>query len=359
MVLRWLCAAIVLCTSASGLWGAAVNGYVINPFTQTRIPGIPVAFYVRQDGQIVEMLRKDTDAEGRFSFAGPFLQGGVHFGLAAFYDDIPYFSSTLEAGAQQQIILEVYEKTDDSSGISIGTHHLFFSLRENAIECIQLLQIHNALEHTYSGSGDGRERRVTELALPKGLFNLQSHSGLLHQAGEGRFFDNQPLPPGRSQRSFSFDLDVRNFASPYVHEVVYPTERLEIFLDPPSMETKPPFIDLGIIEQHGRQYRKIALENLQPSQQVEIPLPFAPSLRWVLKWAALVGAFLIGGGALALSRPHSSTDRDRALEKRHHIIEELAQLDDAFARRPEDPHYAEQRAQLMREAVALTRALEV
>ena len=357
MVLRSLCVAIVLC--ASDLWGAAINGYVLNPFTQARIPGIPVAFYVRQDGQILEMLRKETDAEGRFSFAGPFLQSGLHFGLAAFYDGIPYFSSTLEAGAQQQIILEVYEKTDDPSGIRIGTHHLFFSVRENAIECIQLLQIHNTLERTYSGSGDGRERRVTELVLPSGLFNLQGHSGLLHQAGEGRFFDNQPLPPGRSQRSFSFNLDARKFASPYVHQAVYPTDRLEVFLDPPSMEIKPPFIDLGIIEQHGRQYQKIVLENLQPSQRVEIPLSLAPSLRWSLKWAALAGAFFAGGLALALSRPHPSTDRARALERRQHLIGELARLDDSFADRPEDPHYMDQRAHLMREAVALTQALDV
>ena len=357
MVLRLLCAAIVLC--ASDLWGAAINGYVLNPFTQARIPGIPVAFYVRQDGQILEMLRKETDPEGRFSFAGPFLQSGLHFGLAAFYDGIPYFSSTLEAGAQQQIILEVYEKTDDLSGIRIGTHQLFFSVREDAIECVQLLQIHNTLERTYSGSGDGRERRVTELALPTGIFNLQSHSGLLHQSGEGRFFDNQPLPPGRSQRSFSFNLDARNFASPYVHQAVYPTDRLEIFLDPPSTEIKPPFIDLGIIEQHGSQYRKIAIENLQSSEQVAIPLPLTPSLRWSIKWAALAGAFLAGGVALALSRQHSSTDRAHALERRQHLIEELAQLDDSFAGRPEDPHYIDQRAHLMREAVALTQALEV
>ena len=357
MILRWLCTAIVLC--ASDLWGAAINGYVLNPFTQARIPGIPVAFYVRQDGQILEMLRKETDAEGRFSFSGPFLQSGIHFGLAAFYDGIPYFSSTLEAGAQQQVILEVYEKTDDPSGIRIGTHHLFFSVREDAVECVQLLQIHNVLERTYSGRGDGQERRVTELVLPTGLFNLQSHSGLLHQAGEGRFFDNQPLPPGRSQRSFSFNLDVRNFASPYVHQVVYPTDRLEIFLDPPSTEIKPPFIDLGIVEQHGRQYRKVAMENLQPSQQVAIPLPLNPSLRWSLKWAALAGAFVAGGVALALSRQHLGTDHDRALERRQHLLEELARLDDSFASRPEDPHYVDQRAHLMREAVALTQALEV
>ena len=354
MVLRLLCAAIVL--YASDLRGEAINGYVLNPFTQARIPSIPVAFYVRQDGQTLEMLRKETDAEGHFSFSGPFLQGGLRFGLAAFYNDIPYFSSTLEAGAQQQIILEVYEKTDDPSGIRVGTHHLFFSLRENAIECVQLLQIHNALEQTYSGSGDGPERRVTELALPTGIFNLQSHSGLLHQAGEGRFFDNQPLPPGRSLRSFSFNFDGRN--SPYVHQAIYPTDRLEVFLDPPSTEPKLPFIDLGIVEQHGRQYQKIVLENLQPSQQVAIPLSLAPSLRWSLKWAALAGAFFAGGVALTLSRQRPRTDRARALRKRQHLIEELARLDDSFVGQPDDPHYMDQREHLMREAVALTQALE-
>ena len=266
----------------------------------------------------------------------------------------------MRPGAQQQIILEVYEKTDDPAGIRIGTHHLFFSVREDAIECVQLLQIHNTLERTYSGSGDGRERRVTELALPTGVFNLQSHSGLLHQAGEGSFFDNQPLPPGRSQRSFSFNLDPRNFASPYVHQAVYPTDRLEVFLDPPSIEIRPPFIDLGFVEQHDRQYRKVAIENLLPSQQVAIPLTphslAALGAQMGSRWQAHSSS---GGVALALSRQHPSTDRAHALERRQHLIEGLARLDDSFDDRPEDPHYIDQRAQLMREAVAQTQALDV
>ena len=52
---------------------------------------------------------------------------------------------------------------------------------------------------------------MAEFALPPELFNLQGHSGLMHQAEPGRFFDNQPLPPGQSQLSFSFELDARQF----------------------------------------------------------------------------------------------------------------------------------------------------
>ena len=356
MALRLICAAIVLC--ACELWGAAVNGYVLNPLTEARVPHIEVAFYIRQEGEVNEVLRKKTDAEGRFTFAGPFLQDGLHFALAAFYDGVPYFSSTLEIGAQQQIILEVYEQTANASGLHIGAHHLFLSLSENTIECIQLLQVHNILEFTYVGSGSGRERKVTEFALPSELFNLQGHSGLIHQTEPGRFFDNQPLPPGRSQLSFSFNLDPREFADAYVHQTIYPTDRLEVFLDPPSIEVGAPFTDQGIIDMHGRQYRRVALENLQPGQRVEIPLPLSPSLRWSLKWAALAGVFVASGGAVALSRGSAASASGPAPRERQQVLADLARLDDTHADQPEDQDYLQQRAQLMREALALTRALE-
>ena len=356
MALRLICAAIVLC--ACELWGAAVNGYVLNPLTEERVPDIEVAFYLRQEGQVDEVLRKKTDAEGRFTFAGPFLQDELHFALAAFYDGVPYFSSTLEVGAQQQIILEVYEKTADASGLHIGAHHLFLSLRENTIECIQLLQIHNILDRTYVGRGGGRERRVTEFALPQELFNLQSHSGLMHQTEPGHFYDNQPLPPGRSQLSFSFNLDPREFADAYIHQAIYPTDRLAVFLDPPSIEVGAPFVDQGTVDLHGRQYRQVALANLQPGQRVEIPLPLSHSLRWSLKWAALAGVFVALGGAVALSRGPANSTSEPLPRERQQVLADLARLDDAHADQPRGQGYLEQRAQLMREAIALTRALE-
>ena len=356
MALRPLVAVLLLCASELP---AAIDGYVLDPQTQLRIPQIEVAFYIRQDdGQVSKILRKRTDGEGRFSFSGPFVQNGLKFALAAFYDGVPYFSSTLEAGAQQQIILEVYETTADASGLDISTHHLFLSLREGTIECIQLLQFRNALDRTYAGRGSDRERRVAEFALPPELFNLQGHSGLMHQAEPGRFFDNQPLPPGQSQLSFSFELDARQFDGDYVHQVINPTERLTVFLDPPPIEVGPPFVDQGTVELHDRQYRRVEIQNLQPGQKVEIPLPHPRSLRWSLKWAALAGAFAALGGALALGRCQPQTASGPAPRDRRAVIAEIARLDDEYAPRPDDPAYRQRRALLVREAVALTRALE-
>ena len=356
MSLRPLVAALLLC---AGELPAAIDGYVLNPQTQSRIPQIEVAFYIRQDdNQVSEIMRKMTDAEGRFSFSGPFLQDGLEFALAAFYDGVPYFSSTLEAGAQQQIILEVYETTADASGLDIGAHHLFLSLREGTIECIQLLQIRNTLDRTYAGQGSGRERRVTEFALPPELFNLQGHSGLVHQTEPGRFFYNQPLPPGPSQLSFSFELDARQFDDDYVHQVIYPTERLAVFLDPPTIDIGPPFIDQGTVELHDRQYRRVEIQNLQPGQVVEIPLPHSRSLRWLLKWAALAGTFTALGAALALGRGQPQGASALAPGDRQRVIAEIARLDDEYAYHPDNPAYRQRRALLVREAVALIQALE-
>ena len=357
MALRPLVAALLFC--ASELLAAAIDGYVLNPQTQSRVPQIEVAFYIRQDdSQVSEVMRKMTDAGGRFSFSGPFLQDGLEFALAAFYDGVPYFSSTLEAGAQQQIILEVYETTTDASGLDIDAHHLFLSLREGTIECIQLLQIRNTLDRTYAGQGSGRERRVTEVALPLELFNLQGHSGLIHQPEPGRFFYNQPLPPGPSQLSFSFELNARQFDGDYVHQVIYPTERLVVFLDPPTINVGPPFIDQGTVELHDRQYRRVEIQNLQPGQVVEIPLPHSRSLRWLLKWAALAGTFAALGAALALRRGQPLAASGPAPRDRQRVIAKIARLDDEYAHYPDDPAYRQRRALLVREAVALTQALE-
>ena len=355
MALRLIWAATLLC--ACELWGAAVNGYVINPLTETRLSDIEVAFYIRQDGQVNEVVRKKSDAEGNFFFAGPFVQDGLRFALAAFYDGVPYFSTTFEVGAQQQIILEVYESTDDSSQLQITSHHLFLSLSENAIECVQLLQIHNPLQYAYAGSGSGRDRKVTELILPPNTSDLQGHSGLIHQAEPGRFFDNQPLPPGRSQLSFSFNLDARDLDEAYVHQAVYPTERLEVFLDPPAIEVGAPFVDQGVIDLHGRQYRRVVLQGIAPRQLVEIPLPLSASLRWALKWAALTGVFFVFSIALVFSRGRMDDAELPSLEHRQQLLKELAQLDDAHTEQPENQDYLNQRARLMQKTIALTRAL--
>lgn len=340
-----------------------VQGYVLHAVTQQRVGGVEVAFYIRQDNQVREVLRKATDAEGRFSFSGPFLAPGLSFALAALYQEVPYFSSTLQVGAQKQVILEVYEPTNRAEGLHIAAHHLFLSLAAERVEVVQLVHIDNPTERTYVGQGQGTERRVTEFWLPPGAFGLQSHSGLMHQADETRFFDNQPLLPGRSQISFSFGLDGTRLREGYVHRVVYPTGRLDVFLEPASIQISAPFVDLGVVDLHGRQYRRLQLNDLQSGREITIPLPLSRPLRWMLKWVALAAAGVAGLGALALGSrapglARGSFDPERLRQERQRQLEELARLDDQWAGRPAEKRYLSERQQRLDQVLALTRLLE-
>jgi len=352
---------------AAGLARAdEVSGYVVNPNTDARSGGIEVAFYISQDGQVSEMMRKTADEQGRFSFAGPLLTAGTPFALAAFYKDVTYFSSTLEVGAQKQIILEVYEPTSDGSEIRIGSHHVFLVIEEGTIEVVHLAQTYNGQERAYVGSGQGGERRVTEFQLPTGVFNLQSHSGHMHQADDTTFFDNQPLLPGYSQLSFSFNLDPEQLEDGYLHNVVYPTDRLELFVQPSTLEIGGPLADLGVVDLHGRQYRRLQMTELQAGQQVNISLPLGAPLRWVLKWAALGFGLVASLGALLLwgrnnnrnngaDSPISTPDLQ---SHRQRILNEIAHLDQEHTADRDDPSYRDARRRLLDQALDLTRLLE-
>ena len=343
-----------------------INGYIVNPNNDAHVGGVEVAFYINQEGQVAEIMRKPADAEGLFSFAGPFLTAGTPFALAAFYKDVTYFSSTLEVGAQKQIILEVYEPTANGTDIRIGSHHVFLVIEEGAVEVVHLAQIYNGQEQAYVGSGQGGERHVTEFSLPPGLFNLQSHSGQMHQANANSFFDNQPLLPGYSQLSFSFNIEPEQLEDGYVHEVVYPTERFELFVQPSTLEIGAPLTDLGVIDLHGRQYRRLQMTDLQAGQQIEIPLPIAAPMRWVLKWIALGLGLVVGIGALFFwSRSDLRGDGDTSavatqdLElQRQRLLAEIARLDQEHVADREDASYLSARRRLLNQAVDLTRLLE-
>ena len=343
----------------SALTAETVRGYVVNPVSGAPVDNAEIAFFTSQDGQVSEILRKPADAQGRFAFSGPFLKPDLRFVLVALYQGIPYPSSELQVGAQKEIILEVYEPTTADEEIRLASHTLFLSLRSGELEVAQFVQADNQGEKTYVGQLEGTARRVTEFALPTGVFEL---AGNLNPADDNRFFDNRPLPPGLSQITFNFRLDPRQLDDGYAHQVLYPTDQLEVYLQPATAESSSPFEDLGTVDLHVEQYRRLRLENLQRGQTVLIPLSLPPQpLRWILKWIALGTVALTPFLTLAqrpaptdLQRP----DTETLQEQRRELIQQLAQLDDAYADRLDEHRYLRERERLMGETLAVYHQLE-
>ncbi|HCL26887.1 MAG TPA: hypothetical protein DIC52_00435, partial [Candidatus Latescibacteria bacterium] len=78
--------AIVSLLMAASLAADTVSGYVLDAETDQRLADVEVAFLVAgEGGGMAEMVRRNTDRSGAFSFSGPFLSAGTPFGLVAHY----------------------------------------------------------------------------------------------------------------------------------------------------------------------------------------------------------------------------------------------------------------------------------
>ena len=347
---------------------ATVKGYVLDALRDERVPGVEVAFLIPDEGGgVTEIARRTTDETGSFSFAAPFLSAGTPFALNAYYRDLEYGTQNLVVGNQDRVIVEVYDGTDDPSGIHVATHRLFLSVRDRGLEVLQLVQAENHGSATYVGRLTGEERRVLELALPAGHLGLQAHAGAIVRAGPTRAFDSRPLPPGSTQAAFTFQLPAAALESgDYEHTVIYPTDRLELFLQPPEISLGAPFQDLGRITIQDRDYRHYRLEGLDPGRTVAVPLPIPRPLRWALKWAmiALVPAVLVTVVALARTTTGprdipapAAEDHDLLEQRRWELLAELSRLDAARDLSQGSDSQTRPRQLVMAEAVEVYRRL--
>lgn len=321
-----------------------VSGYVIDGDSGERLAGVDVAFLIPADGGFSEMLRRASDEQGAFSFSGPFLTKGTAFSLVAHHDGIEHPTDALVVGEQDEVIVEVVAGTEDGSSIRFDAHHLFLTVTDVGVDVAQLIHVDNAGSATFMGRSLGSERRVLELPIPDGNLALQGHTGQVARAGPTGVFTADPLPPGRSQVAFTMQLDGQTFSGEYVHDVAYPTGRLELFLQPVSIELPSPFTDVGQVDLHDQSYRHYRLTDLVAGRSIAIPLPFNRPLRWALKWAMLGLGLLMAVAAVASVGTASTPHRPQLQAQRDRLLDELARIDDRRAAGDPQPEDEQRRA---------------
>ena len=369
--------------AAAAATADVVRGYVVVPDTDAPVADAEVAFMLSGEGGLDEVMRKAVDDEGRFEFAGPFLKPGLGFVLVAFYRDASYPSSPLILGEQKEIVLEVFEPTQDDGAIRVASQHLFLTVGAGHLEVAQLLHLENDGAASYIGHGEGVRRHVTELRLPEAAFAIQSHAGDIVREEAHRAFDTRPLPPGASQIGLTYQIDAADFSGQYIHELVYPTDLLEVYVHPPDIHLHTPFIDRGVVAVQERQYHLYRRENLRAGQSISIPLPLSRPLRWVVKWLGVGLLVAAGGAVLSLSprRPEplaaaeaghtdafvpevdpgldASASRAELEQRRRILLDQLAALDRGASRKTRKAGaLRHKRQRLLGQAVAVYRLLD-
>ena len=359
---------IVILLSLGGRLAAdTVSGYVLDAETDARLPRVEVSFLLSAEAGLSEMVRRSTNAEGEFSFSGPFLKAGTAFTLVAHYGGLEYATDALQVGAQDEVIIEVFDGTDDDGQIGIEAHHLFLAVTTAGVDVAQLLHIDNLGTSTFVGHTKGDERHVLQLQVPAGNLALQGHGGQVSRSAPERLFTNAPLPPGRSQVSFTVQLMGEEFGGTYEHEILYPTNRLEMFLQPSDIELDGEFQDLGEIDLHDQTYRHYRLFDLNPGHTVSIELPLSRPVRWSLKWlvlgfvVAMMAAAVVltrkGQGQIAAEADPVTTDAPAVVTEQQDLLGKLAEIDDelASADSGRSQHLQQQREELKQRVIELYR----
>ncbi len=336
----WLCAALL--TQVGVGYADVIRGYVQHGLLQATVAEVEVAFLIgSEDGAMTPMASTVSDEEGRFEFSGPFLRAGTSFALSADYAGVSYPSSQLVLGDQDEVIVEVYDVGGDVADLQISSHNIFLGLHDQTLEVAHLVQANNLGQRTYVGPVFGEHQRGLEFVVPEQLSGLVAHTGELIRLSPTRLFDTQSLPPGSSQVAFTFQVHADAFDGTYVHEILYPTQNLDLFLQPVTVELGPPFHDHAIVNLHGQQYRHYRAQDVPVGERLSIELPVSRPLRWALKWAllALVPTVLIGIMAVArrpvrlnrgdLADPTQVTNADSVIshnQAQHQILRQLADL---------------------------------
>ncbi len=361
MSLLWRLATTIM-LACLPLAADTVSGYVLDTQTEQRLVGIEVAFLVGGEEGLTEMVRRRTDEEGAFSFSGPFLTPGTTFVLVAHHEGLEYDTEPLQVGMQDQVIIEVFDGTEDDGQIRLDGHHLFLAITKAGVDVAQLVHIDNDGASTYIGRAFGDERRVFQMQVPAGSLAPQGHSGQVLRAGPTRLFTTTPLPPGRSQIAFTIQLRGDDFDGSYEHEVLYPTSRLEVFVQPTDIELPASqFEDHGEIHLHDQGYRHYRMRDLDRGRTVAIPLPYSQPLRWSLKWAMLVLVPALLAAAVALTRPAAAAPPAGATRSQcEQLIAQLADIDDRLDTADERGAFTlqQQRQQLKKQVTLLYRQLD-
>lgn len=130
----------------------------------------------------------------------------------------------------------VFDVSEDTSALSVVTHHIMIKPRGNELEIAEFMQLVNSSDMAVRSSRrDSRDNSIVlEIKLPKGFENLESSSyfekGSLVITKDG-FYDILAVPPGEYQIRFSYRLRINSRSMDIVKGISLPTKSLVIFAE--------------------------------------------------------------------------------------------------------------------------------
>ncbi|MCC6173687.1 MAG: carboxypeptidase regulatory-like domain-containing protein [Chloroflexi bacterium] len=338
-----------LVTPAHAQANGAISGQVVNGTAGgPTVAGAELTVHILKDRAKVGEKVVTTDAEGRFTADG--LETGpsyIYFPIIE-YGGVPYYPDQpviLDDTLSKTIEIRVFEPSTSPDGIAFErANMLVMDVTSTAMTIMEMGAIVNGGDHTYVGAPHGDLPTATlQWSLPRGAMQVTPQVGLpsdtLASTPDG-FLTSIPLPPGRHEVAFSYQLPFDSSTFEVTKSQIVPTKAFTLFLPDNGMNVAGPGLVLqGTSALGGQQYRQYVIQDVGASVPVKFVLSNLPA-----PWFGRprdIGLLIIAVGTLALIVFVAFALRRRRLAaapvlvsadvERAELVRSLAALDERYA----------------------------
>jgi mono/diheme cytochrome c family protein len=358
------------------------------------VAGLTVTLHSFEGGTEGESKTTVTDDQGRFRFEGVNTEPDLSYAVVVNYKDLPYASEILafpDEVTDLSLPVEVYETTEDGSGVHIERAHFIVDFEQNNLLIGELYFFSNDKDRTFIGTKDEAGRMVVlRFTLPQGAMNLDIDGGILG----GRFIptangfaDTLPLPPGQGSRQilFRYNLPYSTPSLRLLREINYDVANVNLLVADRGVEVTSPQASLqGTRGTQDTTYLNYVGSNLRAGQFLELNFARLPrggsSASTAITNSSTVLAIGLGAGTLLMAgllayglilrRPSSALPATgevpvvisagkELVAQRRRLVAAIARLDDEYeAGKIGEEAYQRRRAKLKAQLLDIARQMQ-
>lgn len=307
-----------------------IEGQISNATREGPQPaGVPVNVHVLRDGERVELRPTVADAGGRYRLDGLETAGNLQYLAVVEYQGGLYFAAPLKLAEEHRKTADitVYEATSSDQWIAFERANLLVqNVAPARLEVMEMGAVANVGDRTYVGQGPSGEARSTlRFSVPAGARELEPQFGFLLNdltpTPKG-FLVGGPVPPGRHQLAYRYNLPSRSDRLEVSKLLDYPTMSFNLYVPDIGVQvTSPQLQPQGQADFGGRRFLLFTAQNLPRGTELKIVFNGLPtpggSLAEMLTWPLLgVGSavMLAGIGLVYRRRQRLATETALAAE---------------------------------------------
>jgi hypothetical protein len=311
-----------------------IEGTIVNGTTGV-LPDQPLTATLNAylSGDLTDTENVAAAADGTFAFTGLDTGSDYTYQIQVSYNDVTFTGDPLTFSANETTLtttVNIYETTDDSSGLSISMAHVVIYTTGSDLTVTEVYYLDNSSDRAYSGP--------LTFSLPQDATPSNMAASLTWSTvgGQGAIVDTVPIAPGQRQINFTYSLPQ---AEGYTlsRNVPLPVQQVNVLVQSGTFTVSSPELIQGdVLNMSGTSFDDYTATSLQAGAPLDIVLTKGGAAGNRLGvWLGTIGVIVLvlagifffrsrsGRAAPAYAGPEAG-DADRWEE----LLDELAALDD-------------------------------